>query len=272
MYDAALETLSQAFDRYVESPTQQEQDALMSAAADYREKWIEARAVQEPKLKARSAKSQNATTRYKRIISAQGTQPDGTELVLALQSRTKHRLGLTWYVVSWRSRLNPGGPNRKFYFTYDKAWSMSASLALEMLEELEGSGGLDEQYFDDRRPNFNVISSHDVTDAERSVLLEEITMSEESWGEDPFVVVLNDPNEDWRKILIVNRMTGQATFRSTTKDTSYKLRKTLRDGSEWYLDNSMQDVNVQQARVFLEQLRKIVPGLTNEIEKNDAPA
>lgn len=38
-------------------------------------------------------------------------------------------------------------------------------------------------------------------------------------------------------------------------------RKTLRPDLAWYLDNSMQDTNVQQARVMLNELRRIVPQL-----------
>jgi hypothetical protein len=250
----ALDKLNQTFSRYVKVPTQQEQDSLMVAAADYREKWIETKANQGSNSKTRISNS-DAPTRYKRIISVQGEQPDGTKLTLALQSRTSARLGRTWYVVSWRSLLSPGGKNRRFYVSSGKAWSMSASLALDMLEKLEGKGGLDEKYFDLRNPGFDARATED------SALLEEITMPEESWDEDPFIVVLNDPNADWRKILIVNRKTRQAAFRSTTKNVDYMPRKELRPGSEWYLDNSMQDVNVQQARVFLETLRKIIPTL-----------
>ncbi len=262
MRDTALDTLNETFARYVETPTKQEQDALMGAVENYREKWIEARAVQGLKPKSHAAKSSEAHSRYKRILSVQGKQPDGTELTLALQSRTKTRLGHTLFVVSWRSRLGPGGPNRRFYVSNDEPWSMSASLALDMLEELEGSGGLDEKYFDlDRRPDFDVISSQLAIDPERSVILEEITMLGESWGESPFFTVLKDPNGDWRKIMLVNRKTGQATFRSTTTDTTYMPRKTLRPGAEFFLDNSMQDTNVQQAQIFLAELRKIVPVL-----------
>ena len=84
-------------------------------------------------------------------------------------------------------------------------------------------------------------------------------MPNEMWGNDPFFVVLNDPHMQWRKILLVNRQTGTATFRSTTTDDTYMPRKTLRPGSPWYLDNSMQDTNVQQAKVMLKELQRIVP-------------
>ncbi len=77
-------------------------------------------------------------------------------------------------------------------------------------------------------------------------------------------MVLDDPNGRWRKIMIVNRQTRMATFRSTTTDTTYMPRAVLRDGSDWHLDNSMQDTNVQQARVFLEQLQNVLPELRRD--------
>ena len=140
---------------------------------------------------------------------------------------------------------------------------MKAATALEMYSKLEQQGGLADQYFDSKRkPNFQVTTWDDVNAADRSTLLSESTMPDESWGDDPFFVVLSDPHGSWRKILLVNRETGMATFRSTTTDGTYTLRKTLRPDLAWFLDNSMQDVNIQQARVMLEQLQRIVPQLS----------
>lgn len=118
--------------------------------------------------------------------------------------------------------------------------------------------GQDDKYVDlERNPEFEVTLSNDLNTTRRPALLQEITMPGESWGDDPFFVVLNDPHGSWRKILLVNRETGIATFRSTTTDASYMPRKTMRPGSAWFLDNSMQDTNVQQAQVLLTQLRRI---------------
>jgi hypothetical protein len=255
------ENLRQHFSRYLEAPTQQRQTVLITAAEQYRENWIEAQAAEKPSQNDLNDDSQ-AATRYRRIHSVLGRQPDGTEITLALQSRTSLREGHTWNVVSWRTRLGPGGHNRRFYVSKGDVWNMAAKTALEMFSKLEQLGGLDEKYIDlERNPDFQVTVSDDVNTIRRSALLKEITMPGESWGEDPFFVVLNDPHESWRKIILVNRETGIATFRSTTTDENYMPRKTLRPGTAWYLDNSMQDTNIQQARVMLQQLRRIVQKL-----------
>jgi hypothetical protein len=252
----ASESLRQQVSQFLEAPTQHRQAALVAAAEQYREEWIEAQAAEKPGSVELGSNSP-AATRYRRIHSVIGRQPDGTEITLALQSRTSRREGYTWNVVSWRTRLGPGGHNRRFYVTDGKAWSLEARTALDMLSKLEQMSGLEQQYVDlERNPEFEVTVSDDVNTTQRSTLLNEITMLDESWGEDPLFVVLSDPREGWRKILLVNRETGIATFRSTTTDQSYMPRKTLRPGATWYLDNSMQDTNVQQARVLLSELRR----------------
>ncbi|MBK6350120.1 MAG: hypothetical protein V9E93_19520 [Steroidobacteraceae bacterium] len=253
--------LQEAFSAFLEAPTQQRQESLVAAAERYRDYWIETQAADRP-VPSDAAAGGEPTTRYKRIYSVNRLQPDEPEVTLALQSRTSNREGHTWHVVSWRTRLTPSGHNRRFYVTSGHVWSINAAAALDMLTKLESLGGLDEKYFDlQRRPAFTVATSDDMNTSERSTLLREITMPDESWGEHPYFVVLNDPNEDWRKILLVDRETGSATFRSTTTDGTYMPRKTLRPDLAWYLDNSMQDTNVQQARVMLNELRRIVPQL-----------
>ncbi len=256
----AADNMHQSFAHYLEAPTQQRQSTLIAAAEQYREAWIEAQAAERPTV---GASDDDAATRYRRIQTVLGHQPDGTEITLALQSRTSRREGYTWHVISWRTRLGPGGHNRRFYVSTGDVWTMEARTALDMYSKLEKLGGLSEKYVDrERNPDFQVTVSDNVDAARRSTLLEEITMPDETWGKNPFIIVLNDPHESWRKILLVNRETGLATFRSTTTDESYMPRKTLRPGSAWYLDNSMQDVNIQQARILLQHLQAIVPQLS----------
>jgi hypothetical protein len=258
MNNQASQNLRKLVAQFLEAPTHNCQTALVAAAEQYREEWIEAQAAEKP-ASSELADDSAAATRYRRIHFVPGRQPDGTEITLALQARTSKREGHTWYVVSWRTRLGPGGHNRRFYVTDGEAWQLEAHTALDMLSKLEQMGGLDDKYADlERRPEFQVTVSNDVNTAQRAALLSEITMPDESWGENPFFVVLNDPRESWRKILLVNRETGMATFRSTTTDESYMPRKTLRPGARWYLDNSMQDTNVQQAKVLLSELKRVV--------------
>lgn len=258
--------LNTVFRSYVAAPTRQNQEALMTAAEEFRDAWIESRSL-PAKSDGIAARRGKAPTRYKAKIWIGAEQPDGTELTLALQSRTSDREDMTWNVVSWRTRLRPGGPNRRFYVSDGDIWSIDARLALDLLSGLDAKGGLDPQYDDlARRPDFVVKALDGLGEPEQRALLDQSTLEGEDWGNDPILVALGDPNDDWRKIMIINRETAAATFRSTTRNATYMPRKTLRAGSEWYLDNSMQDTNVQQARYFLEQLRVIVPSLRSRAE------
>lgn len=67
-------------------------------------------------------------------------------------------------------------------------------------------------------------------------------------------MIVSDPNDNWRKVLIANRETGIVTFRSITQDDGYMPKKVLRPGSSWYLDNSMMDASVQQMQVLRQHL------------------
>lgn len=71
-------------------------------------------------------------------------------------------------------------------------------------------------------------------------------------------MVNSDPNDDWKKVMIVNTDTGTATFRSITKDPGYMPKKELRPGADWWLDNSMMDANVQQMKAFYSNLRDLL--------------
>ena len=252
---SSAESLEEAYEAFLAAPTSQNQEIFMQAALRYRENWIEARASDSASPSDRNSPP-DAATRYKRIFSVAGKQPDGTEILLALQSRTSRLVDKPWHVVSWRTRLSPGGHNRRFYMTAGRPWSMKADSALAMLEALEAKGGLDDRYQDkDRNPEFLVAGSDVVDATENPSLLAEVTMEGEDWGPNAKLVVLTDPNSKWRKVMIVRPESNAITFRSTTTDTTYRPRAELRPGSEWCLDNSMQDVNVQQAKVFLNALK-----------------
>lgn len=94
--------------------------------------------------------------------------------------------------------------------------------------------------------------------AERKRELAGFTGSEEDWGSDPFFVVNSDPNDNWKKVLIVNTDSGATTFRSITEDPCYRPKKVLRPGGDWWLDNSMMDANVQQVKAFYSNLRDLL--------------
>jgi hypothetical protein len=68
-------------------------------------------------------------------------------------------------------------------------------------------------------------------------------------------VINFDPNDRWKKVLIVDTDTDIATFRSITEHPHYMPKKALRAGEGWWLDNSMMDANVQQMRAFCLNLK-----------------
>jgi hypothetical protein len=116
---------------------------------------------------------------------------------------------------------------------------------------MEEMGGLDEKYSDwRRRPEFETIVSNELSLDEKAEALDGITGPDENWGTSPFFVITFDPNDCWKKVMLINTDTGVATFRSITEDEDYMPRKVLRPNSGWWLDNSMLDANVQQMREF----------------------
>lgn len=205
------------------------------------------------------------TTTYKRLKSVGRTSPEGIELTLAMQSRTSLLEDEpTWLTLSWRTRLHPGGPNRRFYMQDGVPWEISAPIALEMLEAMEALGGLDDEHRD--RRSFDTVAVTHVSSHHspiNSAIFEEITWPSEQWGAAPFWLAIDEAGASrhggrWRKCLILDRERGRATIRSMTTSTEYQPRKILGRYRDWHLDNSMPDISVQQARVILEHLRDLL--------------
>lgn len=210
------------------------------------------------KKKNQTKRSRGRATSYSREMEAVKVI-DGISVKLALQERTSEAAGASWWVLSWRTRYSPNGTNRRFYFAKKHFWIIPATKALEMLEEMISRGALGQKYFD-RRNGFtcNTLVSTRIAPAERKRELANFTGPDENWGSDPFFVVNSDPNNNWKKVMIVNTETGRATFRSITKDPGYKPKKVLRSDVNWQLDNSMMDANVQQMKVFYSNLRDLL--------------
>jgi len=254
MENLSSESLRNALNAYIEAPTEKNSAELVSAMEEYKELWIISHA------SGGTGKSGNRASRtsYSRAMKAV-REIDGIEVALALQERTSVAAGTSWWVLSWRTKYSPNGTNRRFYFTRDGIWTIPAAKALEMMEELESSGGLSQEYLD-LRPGFvcSTLVSTRMASSERNCELASITSPEENWGSDPFFVVNSDPNDNWKKIMIVNTDTGATTFRSITKDPGYMPKKELRPGADWWLDNSMMDANVQQMKTFYSSLRDLL--------------
>ena len=253
MKNLSSESLRNAVDAYIKAPTEKNRAKLAAAMEEYKELWITAR------VSDGTSKSGNrtASTSYSQAMKAT-REIDGIAVTLALQKRTNETADISWWVLSWRTKYSPNGTNRRFYFTKDGIWTIPVAKALEMMEELESKGALSQEYLD-RRAGFvcNTLVSTRMTPAERKRELANFTGPEENWGSDPFFVVNSDPNDDWKKVLIVNTDTGTATFRSITKDPGYMPKKVLRTEADWWLDNSMMDANVQQMKAFYSNLHDL---------------
>ena len=90
----------------------------------------------------------------------------------------------------------------------------------------------------------------------RSKIWTEICLPEDRWSQDVEFVVTQDPfrRNLWRKIGIVEGSSGQASFRSTTRDGTYSPKKMIPSWTEWYLDNSMLDCEGREMAAFLDLL------------------
>lgn len=254
MNHATAAALRGAVDTYLEAPTGENRERLIHAADDYREAWIVARV--PASAATASAKGKAPPTTYTRELEVTRVV-DGIPTKLALQERTSASVDEPWWTLSWRTKYSADGSNRRFYLTKEGPWTIPATIALDMFDEMESLGGLRDEYVDRRRkPSFASRASTDLTAAERAEALQGITGPGEDWGADPFFVINFDPNDQWKKVLLINTESGIATFRSITEDPDYMPKKVLRPGAAWWLDNSMMDANVQQMRVFQSEIRK----------------
>lgn len=249
-------TVKAALEDFLKAPTKGHQSALMTATDGYREAWIEAKASGSTGAVGSAQVPRKPTTTYEREIQVR-RDVGGVPVRLALQERTSEKLGITWWVLSWRTNLESSGRNRRFYFSEGEFWSIPAEDALALMEDIDDRGGLDDRYFDVRhKGEFETIVSTELDRDERTDRLNRVTAPDEDWGDDPFFVIAGDPNGAWQKVMLVNLDTGTATFRSITTDPEYRPKKDLRPGQGWWLDNSMMDANVQQVRQFLKHLRE----------------
>lgn len=239
---------------YIDAPTGKKLEKLLEAANQYRELWIVAQASGGAALTKRPSHCAPTTTYERQLEVVRDVR--GIPVKLALQERTSARVDKSWWTLSWRTKYSPDGSNRRFYLTKEGCWTLPAAVALEMIEEMVTKGGLDEQYFDHRRrPSFETLVSSKLKPAEKIEALQGVTGPDENWGKDPFFVITFDPNDRWKKVMIVATDSDTATFRSITEDPNYMPKKVLRPGARWWLDNSMMDANVQQMRAFRSNLK-----------------
>ena len=186
-------------------------------------------------------------------------------LPIYLKLRTRIDVCPSFPCVSWRTNWPRGRGNRKTYdTTEDGYWSIPTSVALNVLEEAEERGMLEEEYDDPQirhdGTNNLVIDSRNLSSLERLTEFATITAESErgNWGIEPVFLIIEVPDGTWRKIMIVDSLREFCTFRSTTTDSRYGM-KSFPEGmtGPWILDRSMQDASSAMMRQFLQVLREL---------------
>ena len=169
-----------------------------------------------------------------------------------------------FFCLSWRTVLPTGRDNRRFYYDRQHGtgiWTIPVSIALGLLNRADAAGMLDERYDDVQErhggtENF-IIDSRNLGRREREFASIINVNRDPDWGLEPLFVIIQVPDRRWRKIMIVDTREGICTFRSTTRDTSY--RQGVVDGMipPWRLDNTMQDASRTMMREFQCALRTL---------------
>jgi len=269
--------------KFLEIPTTENRDRLILASDKYRDEWILTMAsgnrndnVPDPrswspeaiaKFYSEQLSKTSTSTKYSKKLEAVRVLKNGLPIKLILQRRSSVREKNPYWTLSWRTKYTPSGTNRRFYYSSGNYWNCPAITALELFDDLEKQGGLSENYFDVRPGSSKVkILTDNKTRIEAPHLYQkqcrEIFAPNENWGEFPELVILTDPNADWKKVMVLDKENLVCTFRSLTKNTSYMPKKDLAKGSKWWLDNAMMDANVQQMRIFHRKLREILASVS----------
>ena len=188
-------------------------------------------------------------------------------LPVHLMLQTRHCVPpVDFFCLSWRTVLPTGRGNRRFYYDRQHGtgiWTIPVSIALALLNRADAAGMFDERYDDLQErhcgtENF-IIDSRNLGRREREREFASIinVNRDPDWGLEPLFVIIQVPDKRWRKIMIVDTRKGICTFRSTTRDTSY--RQGVVDGMipPWRLDNTMQDASRTMMREFQRVLRTL---------------
>ncbi len=187
------------------------------------------------------------------------------DLPVYLKLRERTDLSPAFLCVSWRTRYSTAPTqNRRFYYTEaDGYWTIPVSIALDMLEEAEDRGMLDEEN-DDAQTRHGA-ADNDIIDSRRYLVAGRRRLfysiaddTIEDWGREPIFFVSEVPDGTWRKIMIVDSSRESCTFRSTTTDLDYnQLTRRPELTPPWIMDNAMQDASAAMMKQFLQVLRGI---------------
>ena len=196
-----------------------------------------------------------------RNIDTVTVQHNGLPIHLKLQVRTEVPPE-PFYCLTWRTVYPSGRSNRRFYRSSAMGfWTIPIDLAIHLMSEAERLGWLDGTYEDHQvrhcGTDNEIYLSHSLSARDRSMMFESITCDEgePDWGDHPLFVVIQVPDGQWRKIMIVNTTREFCTFRSATRDVGYKPVIADPRRYPWRIDNAMQDASAAMIREFLDVLR-----------------
>lgn len=196
-----------------------------------------------------------------RLIDTITVQHNGLPIDLRLQERIDVEEEPRFYCLSWRTLYPVGRTNRQRYRLTDAGyWTVPVQIASDLMSEAERRGWLDGNYEDRQVRHLgtanDIILSRSLNARDRYTTFESITCDEgePDWGDDPVFIVIQVPDGQWRKIMIVDTERQVCTFRSATRDERYtNVIDCLR--SPWGLHESMQDASAAMIREFLDVLR-----------------
>lgn len=186
---------------------------------------------------------------------------NGLPIHLKIQERTEVPPE-PFYCLTWRTVYPGSGRNRRFYRSSATGfWTIPVQVALDLMSEAEERDWLDSRYEDRQRRHLgtdnNIFSSRSLSARDRRTMFESITCDEgePDWGDDPMFIVIQVPDGQWRKIMIVDTTREFCTFRSATRDVGYKPVIADPRMYPWRMDNAMQDASAAMIREFLDVLR-----------------
>lgn len=175
--------------------------------------------------------------------------------------------GRDYFCLSWRTRLPNGRQNRQgYYLQATGVWKIPVRVAVRLLNQAYRKGWLNELFDDPQRrhrgPVNTIIDSRFLNGEEyerelNSIIKVDWEDRERDWGPEPVFVIIQVPDETWRKIMMVHTDREVCTFRSATTEPSYPKRVDTGMIPPWGIDHSMQDASSAMMRTFRQVLLEI---------------
>jgi hypothetical protein len=161
-----------------------------------------------------------------------------------------------FHCVSWRESLDESGKNRRFYNSADSCWSIPAGTALTMLREAAAAKFFDESEAVSGKIRGVKIAAPGTPDHHH--LLGQVLLNcihDHAWRNGS-AIICTQTDGAWRKVMLLDQHKQQATFRSLTTDSSYRLASKELTDDGWHLDRAMVDAHPVAFLHWLEHLEK----------------